>query len=246
MLDNFSSRPEAIPLALSRLRPCGDYHAVTIDAVSSAINMLKRRPNDYRRAILLISEMRDYGSRSQLQDVVSALGVNDIVIYSVAFSPAKDEFLRNLHNENEDDQPQAPIFAPPPAAASPPPKPEADSSPPTDPEPLYTEHPPLLLLPLEVELIINALKANTASELASLSGGEYASFTTRKGFEDNLQRISNHIHDYYLLSFKPSSSTTLTIHTLNVRVADYPDAVINTRKSYWPATFEPSTGTNPK
>jgi hypothetical protein len=240
VLDNFSSRPEAIPLALSRLKPCGDYHAVTIDAVSSAIKMLKHRQNDYRRAILLIGETRDYGSRSQLQDVVAELGVNDIVIYSVAFSPAKDEFLRNLHND--DDQPQVPIFAPPPTAPNPSPATEANASPPTDPEPLYTEHPPLLLLPPEIQLIINALKANTASELASLSGGEYVNFTTRKGFEDSLQRISNHIHDYYLLSFKPSSSPVLTLHTLSVRVADYPDAVIQTRKSYWPGIFEPAAG----
>src|ERR1039458_1937642 len=103
VLDDFSSRPEAIPLALSRLKPCGDYHAVTIDAVSSAINMLKRRQNDFRRAILLISEMRDYGSRSQLPDVVAELGVNDIVIYSVAFSPAKSQFLCAFHHD--DDQP---------------------------------------------------------------------------------------------------------------------------------------------
>jgi VWFA-related protein len=240
VLDNFSSQPEAIPLALSRLRPCGDYHAVTIDAVSSAINMLKRRQNDYRRAILLISETRDYGSRSQLQDVVAELGVNDIVIYSVAFSPTKDEFLRDFHND--DDQPQGPIFAPPPAAANPPSGVEAKSSPPPDPEPLYTEHPPLLLLPPEIQLIIDALKANTASELASLSGGEYINFTTRRGFEDGLQRISNRIHDYYLLSFKPSSSTTLSLHTLSVRVPGYPDAVIQTRKSYWPEIVEPTAG----
>jgi len=122
VLDDFSSRPEAIPLALSRIKPCGDYHAATIDAVSSAINMLKRRQNDYRRAILLISEMRDYGSRSKLPDVVAE--------------------------------------------------------------------------------------------------GEYISFTTQRGFENGLWRISNHIHDYYLLSFKPSSSATLSLHTQSVRAAD--------------------------
>jgi VWFA-related protein len=241
VLDDFSSRPEAIPLALSRLKPCGDYHAVTIDAVSSAISMLKRRQNDYRRAILLIGEMRDYGSRSQLQDVVAELGVNDIVIYSVAFSPAKDQFLRNLHGDY-DDQPEGSPFAPHPASASPPPAAVADVSPPPDPEPLYTEHPPLLLLPPEIQLIISALKENTASELASLSGGEYINFTTQKGFEDGLQRISNHLHDYYLLSFKPSSTSLLTLHTLSVDVADHPDAVIQTRKSYWPGIVEPSAG----
>jgi hypothetical protein len=239
VLDDFSSRPEAIPLASSRLQPCGDYHAVTIDAVSSAINMLKRRQNDYRHAILLISEMRDYGSRSRLTDIVAELGVNDIVIYSVALSPAKSQFLRAFHSDDE--QPQGPIFAPPPAAASPPSGVEA-KSPPPDPAPLYTETPPLLLLPPEIQPFINALKANTASELASLSGGEYINFTTQRGFEGGLQRISNHIHDYYLLSFKPSSSPTLSLHTLSVIVPAYPDAIIQTRKSYWPLVVEPTDG----
>jgi hypothetical protein len=239
VLDNFSGRPEAIPLALSRLQPCGDYHAVTIDAVSSAINMLKRRHNDYRRAILLISEMRDYGSRAHLHDVVAELGVNDIVIYSVAFSPAKAEVLRNPYN---DDPPQGPIFAPPPVAPNPPSGVEAKAPPLPVAEPLCTKHPPLLLLPPEIQLITNALKANTASELAALSGGEYVNFTTQRGFEDGLQRISNHIHDYYLLSFKPSSSPNLNLHTLSVHVANHPDAIIQTRKSYWPGIVEPTAG----
>jgi hypothetical protein len=86
---------------------------------------------------------------------------------------------------------------------------------------------------------MNALKANTASELASLSGGEYINFATQKGFEGGLQRVSNHLHDYYLLSFKPSPTAHLTLHTLRVRVADRPDAVIHTRRSYWPAIVEP-------
>jgi VWFA-related protein len=239
VLDDFSSRPEAIPLALSRLKPCGDYHAVTIDAVSSAINMLKRRQNDYRHAILLISEMRDYGSRSRLPDIVAELGVNDIVIYSVAFSPTKEDLLRYVHGN--EDQPEGTALAPPPPAANPSSGVEAQSSPP-DPTPLYTETPPLLLLPPQVQLIINALKANTASELASLSGGEYINFITQRGFEDGLQRVSNHIHDYYLLSFKPSSSPTLSLHTLSVRVPGYPDAIIQTRKSYWPLIVEPTAG----
>jgi hypothetical protein len=202
--------------------------------------MLKRRQNDYRRAILLISETRDYGSRSRLPDVVAELGVNDVVVYSVAFSPGKEEFLRDFRND--DVQPQGSIFAPPPTAASPSSGVEAKSLPPPDPAPLYTEHPPPLLLPPEIQFIINALKANTASEIASLSGGEYTTFATQRGFEDGLHRISNHIHDYYLLSFKPSSSTTLSLHTLSVRVPGYPDAIIQTRKNYWPETVEPTAG----
>ena len=239
VLDDFSTRSEAVSLALSKLGPCGDYHAVTIDAVSYAINMLKRRHNRYRHAILLISEMRDYGSRSRLRDVVAELGVNDIVIYSMAFTPAKNEFRRSLHHN---DQPEGPVFAPPPASANPPPAAEENASPLADAKPLYTENPPVLVLPPEIQLMINALKANTASELASLSGGEYINFTTQKGFEDGLQRVSNHLHDYYLLSFKPTPTPVLSLHTLRVHVANRPDAVIHTRRSYWPAMVEPATG----
>ena len=240
VLDDFSPNAEAVPLALSKLKPCGDYYAVSIDAVSFAINMLRRRQNHYRRAILLISETRDHGSRAKLDEVVAELGVTDTVIYSVAFSPARDEILRDLRYG--DDQPQAPIFAPPPAPSHPPPAAEANSSPTPDAGPLDTEHPPLLVLSPEIQLMINALRRNAASELASLSGGEYLNFTTQRGFEESLQRISNQIHNYYVLSFKPASTPLLGLHNLRVRIVDYPDAVIQTRRSYWPGIFEPSTG----
>jgi hypothetical protein len=87
-------------------------------------------------------------------------------------------------------------------------------------------------------LVIKALRGNTASELASLSGGEYMEFATQKGFENNLQRISNQIHNYYLLSFKPPNTPTFGLHSLRVRIPDYPDAVIQTRKNYWSGIIE--------
>jgi hypothetical protein len=225
-------------LALSKLKPCGDYHAVSIDAVSFAINMLRRRQNHYRRAILLISETRDHGSRAKLDEVVAELGVTDTVIYSVAFSPARDDLIRGLRYD--DSQPQAPVFTAPPSSSDPRPTAELNSSLAAVTEPLYTEHPPLLELPPEVQLIANALKPNAASELAGLSGGEYINFTTQRGFEQGLQRIANQIHDYYVLSFKPSAGPGMSLHSLRVRVAGYPDAVIQSRRSYWPGIFEPS------
>ena len=88
-LTTFSPTAEAVPVALSKLRPCGDYHAVSIDAVTYAIHMLSRRRNHYRRAILLIREMRDYGSRAKLDEVVAQLGMTDTVIYSPRRHPTR-------------------------------------------------------------------------------------------------------------------------------------------------------------
>jgi VWFA-related protein len=223
VLGEFSRSMADTRYALTRLRDCASRNAATIDAVDFAIDMLKHRQNHYRRAILLIGETRDHGSKAKLNEVVAELGITDTVIYSVAFSPARDEALYDMRHSNDaynDD---------PPKPAPPKPPPLEDSKPGMT----STERPPLFEWPPELVLMVNALKRNTASELAALSGGHYANFTTQKGFEAELQRISNQIHNYYLLSFKPSGDSGAGLHSLKVRVADYPDAVIQTRKSYW-------------
>jgi hypothetical protein len=89
--------------------------------------------------------------------------------------------------------------------------------------------------------LINALRKNSASELASLSGGEFLKFTTQRGFEQDLQRISDQIHNYYMLSFTPPSGPAWGLHELRVRVASHPDAVVQTRRSYWAGILESST-----
>lgn len=223
VLSDFSRSSDAVKDGLAKLGDCHSNYAATIDTVYFAINMLKRRQNHYRRAILLIGETRDHGSKAKLDEVVSELGITDTVIYSVAFSPARDEVFHDLLHANDA------YNEPPPKKMGRPP----DVEKPAVPEGGWTEKTPLFSWPPELLLIVNALRRNSASELAALSGGEYANFTTQKGFEAELHRISNEIHNYYLLSFKPAAEEAWGLHTLKVRVADYPDAVIQTRKSYW-------------
>ncbi len=223
LLSDFSRSSDAVRTGLAKLKDCSSNYAATIDTVYYAINMLKRRQNHYRRAILLIGETRDHGSKSKLDEVVAELGITDTVIYSVAFSPARDEVLHDMMHANDA------YNVPEPKDPGPPPDVEKRSPA----ENVWTEKPPLFPWPPELLLIVNALRRNTASELATLSGGHYANFTTQKGFDAELLRISNQIHNYYLLSFKPAAEQAWGLHTLKVRVADYPDAVIQTRKSYW-------------
>jgi VWFA-related protein len=223
LLGDFSSSADAERLALSKLKPCGLYHASTIDAVYYGINMLRRRQNHYRRAILLVSEMRDHGSKSKLEDVVTQLGINDTVIYSVAFFPALDEQIRGA-------DPPDPVSLPAP--------PKTDSAEQQTPEPWYIDHPPRVMWPPPLLMAVNALRANAASELASLSGGEYFRFASQKSFERILDRIANEIHNYYLLRFKPPDVPLLTLHHLRVRIYGRPDAVIQTRKTYWSGIYE--------
>lgn len=77
VLGEFSGNSDAVGQAISRLKSCGEFHAASIDAVYFAIHLLKGRPTHYRRAILLISETRDHGSRSKLHEVAAELGITD-------------------------------------------------------------------------------------------------------------------------------------------------------------------------
>ena len=171
-----------------------------------------------------MSETRDHGSRAKLDEVVAELGVSDTVIYTMAFSPLRGEITDGFRSGKN--QPFEPAW--------PPPKPAPQSEPAKgdDTEPASTEHAPLLELPPQIMAIVNALRKDASAEIASLSGGEHFTFSSQKSFDAGLLKISNQIHNYYLLSFKPPPGT-LSVHDLRVRVEGHPDAVIQTRRSYW-------------
>jgi VWFA-related protein len=86
-------------------------------------------------------------------------------------------------------------------------------------------------------MAVNALKKNAAHDLAALSGGEYINFTTQKGFDQGLQQLTNHVHNYYLLSFQPHAEAngepSPGMHRIRVRVPDYPAARVEFRESYF-------------
>jgi VWFA-related protein len=223
ILGDFSRRNVDTQIALTKLRDCSSRFNATVDAVDFAIHMLNRSRYHYRRAILLIGETRDHGSKAKLDEVVAELGTTDTVIYSVAFSPAKNDMLDSMRHANDAYKTEQPKLEPRK------PLPLEDDKPGM----VDIERPPKMNWPPQLLLIVNALKGNAASEIASLSGGEYMNFTTQKGFDASLQRIANQIHNYYLLSFKPTADSGSGLHSLRVKVPDYPDAVIQTRKNYW-------------
>ncbi len=223
LLGDFSRRPDDTTRAMAKLKPCGDYDAATIDAVRYAIGMLDRRISPYRRAILLVSETRDHGSKAKLDEVARELGVSDTVIFTVAFSPLRSEFIDGFRNGPEPKfTPQYPI---------PKTEPKPDPAPDEKSEPEAPEHAPILELPPQIMAIVNALRTDASGAIASLSGGEHFSFSSQKSFDGSLLKISNRIHNYYLLSFRPAAGMP-GVHALRVRVDGHPEAVIQTRRNY--------------
>jgi VWFA-related protein len=78
-----------------------------------------------------------------------------------------------------------------------------------------------------------AMRQNSAKALASMTGGEYELFATRKGFESDMISFANHLHSRYLLSFEPKNPHP-GLHRIRVRLrqADSNRTVLF-RSTYW-------------
>jgi hypothetical protein len=89
-----------------------------------------------------------------------------------------------------------------------------------------------------VVLLVEAMRKNTAREIASLSGGEYEMFTTRHAFEARMTDFTNHLHSRYLLSFQPARPHP-GLHQLSVRLKQPGTATVLARSSYWAVETQP-------
>lgn len=94
-------------------------------------------------------------------------------------------------------------------------------------------HPsPDLLAPLI--MAAEAMKKNIPRTVASMTGGEYELFATRKHFEARMIDFTNHLHSRYLLSIEPKNPHP-GLHEIRVRLRDPGDRVVLARTSYWAA-----------
>jgi VWFA-related protein len=81
-----------------------------------------------------------------------------------------------------------------------------------------------------------ALRKNVPSTIASMTGGEYELFATKKKFEVRMNDFTNHLHSRYLLSFAPKDPHP-GLHQIRVRLRaqskDNGGGTALARTSYW-------------
>ena len=77
-----------------------------------------------------------------------------------------------------------------------------------------------------------AMRKNIPSTIASMTGGEYELFATRKKFEVRVNDFTNHLHSRYLLSFVPKNPHP-GLHQIRVRLKDAAERTVLARSCYW-------------
>jgi VWFA-related protein len=235
---DFTSELNNVTRVMANLKP-GDGRAAILDSLGFAVDLLRKQPTSYRRAILSISETLDHGSQIKLEDVLQAIDDANTTIYSLGFSTTKADMQHNADEFNSDLTP-APTHG---CLAK-------DQSNGSNTHPVQVPDgngnnrtmqtfdcisllaPPLLVARMAVMSALDGMHRNVPESVARLTGGEYFRFENTRGMERGLITISNQIPNRYVLSFSPQADIP-GLHAIDVRLKDRTGLLVDARRSYW-------------
>jgi VWFA-related protein len=206
----------------------GDQGAAILDGVAFAIAQLRSQPTRYRRAILLLSETIDQGSKTTLEEALRLIGDTNTAMYSFGFSSTRSAVSHEASKFSSDEPgPAHGCFS----------RKAADSE--------YEGHyskqvldcisqlaPPLRLATMAFLTARNGLRTKTAESIAQLSGGEFFHFHDAKDLKEGLIAASNDVPNYYVLSFHPTTPTP-GLHALHAETKGRRRWLLNSRRAYW-------------
>jgi VWFA-related protein len=241
LIQNFNPSTDATASTLQHL-DSGDNGAAILDALGFSVDLLRKQPPPYRRAILLISETVDRGSHLQLDDALRSISNTNTAIYSLGFSTSKSEASHYAST-----QLRTKLVAPSGGGfgfVNPTPFPSTgclgkDSNPDPDPLAHATSYdcvaqllPPLALAKLAFIAATKGLRRNIPETVANLTGGEYFKLTDSRSLERSLQSISNHIPNRYVLSFQPQAPHP-GLHAITLHLRADSTFNVTARSTYW-------------
>jgi VWFA-related protein len=221
-VQDFTSETTKISTALKNLKPGSPNHAV-IDAEMASIRMLKNRPANRRRVLLLIGEKRDRGSEAHVREALTEAEFANVTIFSIDIS----SFLATITG--------TPIPPPPPSVPTTAQHVPAGGAltPTTIDQNYYNGN----FVPVFVD-IFKAVKSifidDTLDVFTRFTGGKEYSFVSEKSLERAVQGIADELHSQYLLSYVPSNVTEGGFHEIRV-VVNRPTLEVRTRPGYWVA-----------
>jgi len=226
LLQDFTSNMDVVDGTIRGLSP-GNGGAAILDGLGFSIDLLRKQPPEYRRAMLLLSETIDHGSHMKLDEAVREISDTNTAIYSIGFSSSRSEIKGEASKLNNNEP------GPPGGCMSKDPNADSDTSRAAQTWECLSElAPPLRAAKMAVLLTMNGLRRNVPESVAHLTGGEYFRFSNARSLESSLLTISNHVPNRYVLSFQPQSPHP-GLHVIELRLKEHPSLVVTTRRNYW-------------
>jgi VWFA-related protein len=222
VMQDFTNETEKVSEAMKKIVPGSNNHRL-VDVVMESIRMLKNRPVDRRRVLLLISEKRDKGSENRLREALTAGQFANVAIYSLDIST----LVATLTAKPEIPRPQS---IPTTAQHIP----AGGALTPTTIDQQYNNG---NYIPAFVD-IFTAVKSIFVDDqldvFTRFTGGKQYSFVSEKSLERAVTGIGEELHSQYLLSYTPDNQGEGGYHEIKVTV-NRPNLEVRTRPGYWVA-----------
>ncbi len=220
-LTPFTNDAAQIDAAFKKLKP-GGYVSALNDAAMQGINMLKSRPTNRRRVMVLVSENRDKGSSFKTREVLTEADFRNVYIYSVNVS----QLLASLTSKAQPNRPS--IYSLPPGAV---------------PLPLGQVNTATTESQMNMGNWVPALKdifdaakgvfvPDPLDVYTKYTGGRQFSFKSQKTLERDVAQLGDELHSQYLLSYSPNNLDEGGYHHIVVEVQK-PGLTVRTRDGYW-------------
>ena len=229
LVEDFTENVDAAGAAIHDLKP-GDKGAAILDALKFSVDLLRKQPATWRRAILLISETNDHASQAGMDEALKAISDTNTAIYSLGFSSSKADAGKEASK----------VFQP----NTPGPKGGCMAQD-ADTRAEYGGNkgaqlydclsllaPPLRLAKMAAIAMTDGLERNVPETVAEVTGGEYFKFEDARGLARGLVEISNHVPNRYMLSFHPASPQ-VGYHAVELSLRDRPGLRVTARSGYW-------------
>jgi len=226
ILQDFTSDPEKITVAVKKIY-AGSMSSRLVDAVEEGTRMLRTRPPNRRRILLLISETRDGGSQARGRETLITLQLSNITVYVIPMSRLLAKLTAPPPEPRPDNLP--PAMYPVPGVA------------PTTPTSVMqtygTEGNSAQFMPLLLEIYKDAkaiFKAPPAEIFAKATGGAEFSFYGGHALEQVMQKLGEELHSDYTISYSPNNKAKGGFHEIQIVVAGHPEVKrVLARPGYW-------------
>jgi VWFA-related protein len=220
----FAADHDQVEKTITNLKT-GNSGARLYDAMYAAVGLLRDRPTNRRRAIIVVAEASDTGSEVKLGAVLRDAQLSNIVIYSVGLSSTAAA-LRSQPRQS------GPISATPPGTFGMPPIPGTAQTP-TSEQQQREGNIDLLAVAIWAVQHATAVVKERPLEVATVAtGGLYESTFKDKSIEKAVDEIGGELNAQYTLTYRPNNSDASGFHQIKVTV-DRPGVKVRTRPGYY-------------
>ncbi len=219
---DFTNEMEKVTEAMKKLVPGSGNHAL-IDAEVESIRMLRKRPPDRRRVLLLIAEKRDKGSELRAREALTEAQFANVSIYALDISTVVATLTA---------KPDIPRPQPIPTTAQH--IPAGGALTPTTIE-QNTNNGNYIPVFIDIFKAVKSIFVDDALDVFTrFTGGKQYAFVSEKSLERAVQGISEELHNQYMLSYTPNNQSEGGYHEIKV-VVNRPNLEVRTRPGYWVA-----------